>query len=376
MAKSPTLPYFSSFLGATDQEEGLIGAASPATGILVSAPIGIMMDRKGAKPLLWSAAFLFAFVPFLYFLVTIPLQLVIVRLIHGVATAILGPVALAIVAQKYGTQRGEKMAIYSSATRVGRMVAPLVGGFFLAFPIFNSFGFDVYRGIYLVCGLCGMGVLAATAILSPTLDDQEEKVIPDGSTPQVSIREVLRQDVLLICVAQAGTFFLYGAYEFFFPLFWTESIGVPEWVAGPLFALLTFSILISGPIIGRLSDTRNRSPFMIIGLSSLCILIISAVMIPVLLVQIVLIVPIGIAIALVDSTTSPLVTERVDASKKGTALGLLSTIMDVGHSSGPLFLGLLLGASGHIYGSAFVIVCSIILVIPILIFLKFRNKNM
>ena len=312
---------------------------------------------------------------FLYFLVATPLQLVIVRLIHGLATAILGPVSLAIVAQKYGAQRGEKMALYSSSTRVGRMVAPLVGGFFLAFPIFSSFGFDVYRGIYLVCGLCGLCVLLMTGILSPTLDTHGVIAVSEDSKPQTSIKEVLKWDVLLICTAQAGTFFLYGAYEFFFPLYWTEVIGIPEWTAGPLFALLTFSILMSGPIIGHISDIRGRTSFIVIGLSALCLLIIFSVMLPVLLVQIVLIVPIGIAIAFVDSTTSPLITERGDASKKGTALGLLSSIMDVGHSSGQLCLGLLLGANGHVYGNAFVLTCSIILVIPVLIFLRFRSQD-
>jgi len=136
MAKSPVLPYFASSIGATDQELGLIGAASPATGILISAPVGVLMDRKGPKPLLWAAALFFALVPFLYFFVTIPIHLVIARFLHGVATAILGPVALAIVAGWYGSRRGERMALYSSSTRLGRMVAPLVGGFLLAFPVF------------------------------------------------------------------------------------------------------------------------------------------------------------------------------------------------------------------------------------------------
>ncbi len=371
MAKSPVLPYFSSYLGTTDLEKGLIGAASPATGILVSAPIGILMDRKGAKSLLWVAALLFAFVPFLYFFVTIPIQLVIVRFVHGIATAILGPVALAIVAQKYGAQRGEKMALYSSSTRVGRMVAPLVGGFLLAVPLFDSFGIDIYRGIYLVCGLFGLMVLGATALLSPSLSVPPKDIISDAKPiDHSSIREVLKWDVMLICVAQAGTFFLYGAYEFFIPLYWTESIGLPEWGAGPLFALLTFVILFSGPIVGRMSDVRGRIPFIVLGLSALCISLIITILIPTLLVQVVLIIPIGIAIAFVDSTTSPLITERVGPSKKGTALGLLSTIMDVGHSSGPLFLGLLLGASGHSYAFAFTVISIVILTIPLLIFLK------
>ncbi|MFW9888570.1 MAG: MFS transporter [Candidatus Thorarchaeota archaeon] len=375
MAKSPVLPYFASSLGATDQEMGFIGAASPATGILVSAPIGVLMDRKGPRMPLWMASFLFAFVPFLYFFVTTPVQLVIVRFIHGLATAILGPVALAVVAGWYGARRGERMALYSSSTRVGRMVAPLVGGFLLAVPMFEPYGIDVYRGVYLLCGLFGIGVLTMTLLLPMGAEDVPR--VPNSAHENMSrssFKEVLRRDVLLICAAQAATFFLYGAYEFFMPLFWKEVVGVPEWVAGPLFTLLTATLLITGPIIGRVSDMRGRVPFIVGGLGSLCLLIILASAVPNMLVQTVLIISIGIAIAATDSTASPLVTERVDSSLKGTALGLLSTIMDIGHSTGPLFLGLLLALGGHSYITAFAVASMTLLVIPLLVFIGLRGS--
>jgi DHA1 family multidrug resistance protein-like MFS transporter len=374
MAKSPVLPYFASSIGATDQELGFIGAASPAIGILVSAPVGVLMDRKGPKPLLWTAAIFFALVPFLYFFVTLPIHLVIVRFLHGVATAILGPVALAIVAGWYGSKRGERMALYSSSTRLGRMVAPLVGGFLLAFPVFATYGIDMYRGVYLICGLFGMIVLALTILLP--VDTRKPPKEPDSellNKDHGSVRDVLHRDVLLICAAQAATFFLYGAYEFFMPLYWEEVVGLPEWVAGPLFTILTATLLVAGPLIGRVSDVHGRVHFIVYGLGSLCILTVLASAVPNLMLQIALIVPIGIAIAATDSTTSPLVTERVGSNKKGTALGLLSTIMDVGHSSGPLVLGLLLALGGHSYIFAFTVASVALLVVPLLVFVGLRR---
>jgi DHA1 family multidrug resistance protein-like MFS transporter len=375
MAKSPVLPYFASELGATDYELGFIGAASPATGILISAPIGILMDRRGPKKLLWVAAALFAFVPFLYFWVSTALQLVIVRFIHGAATAILGPVALAVVAGWSKDRRGERMALYSSSTRVGRTLAPLMGGFLLAVPVFDPYGIDVYRGIYLVCGLFGMTVLALSMILPMDVKSSGmTSDIPDRSTTRKPIKEVLRRDVLLICATQAATFFLYGAYEFFMPLYWNEIIGVPEWVAGLMFTLLTITILISGPIIGRISDRSHRLPFMVGGLVSLCVLVALASVFGNFIAQILLVISIGLAIAATDSTTAPFVTERVDATLKGSALGLLSTIMDVGHSSGPLVLGIFLAVGGHSYSFAFVLASAILFIIPILVFLGIRGE--
>ncbi len=371
MAKSPVLPYFASYLGASDEVLGLIGAASPATGILVSAPVGVLMDRKGPRLLLWAAALLFAFVPFLYFFVTVPIQLVIVRFIHGFATAILGPVALAIVAEWFGNSRGEKMALYSSSTRVGRTIAPLVGGFLLAVPVFQQFGVDVYRGVYLLCGFIGLTVLAIAIILP--IDPERGEPADTGPVEHVPISKVFTKDILFICAAQAATFFLYGAYEFFFPLFWTERAGAPEWVAGPAFTLLTITLLVAGPMVGRASDRLGRVPFIVAGLMSLCTLMVVASLVPNMLFQFALIVPIGVSIVATDSTTSPLVTERVDPLQKGTALGLLSTIMDVGHSTGPLVTGLLLALGGHSFAYAFSFAGLVLLLVPLSVLLHFRG---
>jgi len=219
-----------------------------------------------------------------------------------------------------------------------------------------------------------MAVLALTILLPIDVRKSSQEPEPEPENKKSSpIRDVLKRDVLLICAAQAATFFLYGAYEFFMPLYWEEVMNMPEWVAGPLFTLLTATLLIGGPLVGRASDARGRVSFIVYGLGSLCILIILASIIPNIILQIALIVPIGIAIAATDSTTSPLVTERVDPTKRGTALGFLSTIMDVGHSSGPLVLGLLLAVSGHSYIFAFTVASAALMAIPLLVAAGLRN---
>ena len=128
MSKDPALPLFIRSLGVSVSDVGYIAAASTIVGVVVSIPAGILSDIIGRRRVILVAAVVFATAPFLYLLITAPWQLALVRIYHGLATAILGPVAMAAVADTYEKGRGERMAWYSSATMVGRFVAPFVGG--------------------------------------------------------------------------------------------------------------------------------------------------------------------------------------------------------------------------------------------------------
>ena len=73
----------------------------------------------------------FAFVPFAYLLVSSYEALVVVRFFHGFATAIYGPVAMAVVVQVAGNRRGEMLAWFSSVTILGNLLGAPLGGFLL-----------------------------------------------------------------------------------------------------------------------------------------------------------------------------------------------------------------------------------------------------
>ncbi|MFX1563509.1 MAG: MFS transporter [Promethearchaeota archaeon] len=370
MSKSPVLPFFAEFLGATPEQMGFIAAASTIPGILVSLPVGILADRKGPHCMLWISILLVAFVPFLYLLIITPQQLFLVRFLHGFATAILGPIALAIVASWYSTRRGERMASYSSSTRVGRMLAPLVGGLLFSVPIFVILDPNLYHGVYLACGLFGIVAFGLMLVLSITAKDTlgfEQS--PEERMNLSMLRQVTTVQVLLICSAQAAVFFLYGAFEFFMPLYWTTNAGIADWMTGPLLSLFTATFVLSSPALGALSDRYGRQGFIIGGLFTMCISTILLVLLPYSLIQIGLIIPMALTMAAVVSATIPFITEVVNHKLKGTALGLLSTIMDIGQVLGPITVGFLLAASGSNYLYAFAIASCNLLLIPLLLLL-------
>jgi DHA1 family multidrug resistance protein-like MFS transporter len=93
MSKSPVLPLFVKSLSGSETVIGLIAAVSPFAGVLFSFPVGMLADRWGKKRLLTAAAGVLLAAPLLYLLVQNPFWLIPIRFFHGIATAILVPVA-------------------------------------------------------------------------------------------------------------------------------------------------------------------------------------------------------------------------------------------------------------------------------------------
>ena len=99
MGKTPLLPIFAASLGAGDVLLAFIVSVSTLTGMVLKPFIGVLSDRWGRRIWLIVGTVFFALMPFAYRFVQTPEQLFAVRLIHGLATAIYGPVTLAYVSE-------------------------------------------------------------------------------------------------------------------------------------------------------------------------------------------------------------------------------------------------------------------------------------
>jgi len=95
MVRSPVLPLYARQLGATPEVVGLVVAASTLTGVFLKFPAGAFSDVVGRRVVLVAGACVFALLPLGYLVTTGLAALVIVRLVHGSATALFGPVASA-----------------------------------------------------------------------------------------------------------------------------------------------------------------------------------------------------------------------------------------------------------------------------------------
>ena len=118
MGKTPLLPLFAASLGAGDALLGVIVSVSTLTGMLLKPLVGVLSDRWGRRVWLLGGAGLFAGIPFLYQFIQSPESLLALRLVHGLATAIFGPVTLALVAEQATQGSAEKLGWFGMA-RIG-----------------------------------------------------------------------------------------------------------------------------------------------------------------------------------------------------------------------------------------------------------------
>ena len=344
MSKSPVLKPFSLSLGTPTDWTGVIAAASTIPGILISLPAASLSDILGRKKFLLIAGFIFASAPFLYLLITVWWQLIIIRFYHGFATGIFVPVAEASVAEMFPTKRGERISLFSTATYVGRVIAPTLGGYIL-FASGNNFHI-----LYLAVAVAGITALI-TALPFSTRDKQS------NLTELTNIKETRKQlfsgwktvvrsrGVLAVSFVQSCTYYAYGSAEFYLAGYLPERAHLNEFLTGIIITSIIGVAIFARPYLGKISDKAGRRIPIITGciLSSLPFLIIPFV--ADFWVLLILVIIYGVGFATVIASTSALISELVSKEFVGTSMGFIDTIMDVGQTSGPIISGLILSTS-------------------------------
>ena len=342
LSKSPVLPLFAVHLGADPAGVGLVAAVSAFTGVLVSLPAGLISDRLGRRRLLLLAALVFASAPFLYLMVDRVWQLALVRLYHGLATAVFVPVAMALVTDLFVGARGEKLGWFSTATLLGRFLAPICGGALLAALAFNpAWGF---RAVYLACGLAGVLVLVLAWRL-PEPPGRGPAAPPWSQTRQGLGRLLARRAILATSLAEAAVLFAYGTFEVFLPLHALRS-GLNAWQAGLVLSVQVITLALSKPALGRLSDRHGRPGQIMAGclLAGLCIAAFPWLgSFPALAALSVIF---GLGLSLATSASAAYIADLAHDEGRGSAMGVLGSIMDLGHTSGPLLGGLAAASLG------------------------------
>ncbi|MDP3047712.1 MAG: MFS transporter [Chloroflexota bacterium] len=354
IVRNPVLPLFTATLGVDDATLGLIASVSAATGVLVGFPAGVLSDMVGRRRVMLLGILLFAVTPLLYLFVTTPGQLVVVRIIHGAGTAILNPVVMAVVAETYSADRGERMAWYSSIYQVGRFVAPTAGGLLIV-------GHD-FTWVFIVSAMSGFLALLAFFALKTTSGSTGTTT---HSARAASWANGLRRmgselrlvtshrGILLTSLMEAAQYFSIGAVETFLPLY-LISVGFSAWEIGPIFTAQLVATAIAKPGLGRLSDRLGRRRFiaagLLVGASAVAAMPVTTNYWAVLALSSLF----GVTVAAVTGCTSALVSDFSRSSAYGSSLGILNSIKDVGHGAGPAVAGFLVMSWS--YGSAFAVV--------------------
>ena len=312
----------------------------------------------------------FAFMPFTYLLVKDYNLLIIIRFLHGLATAIYGPVSMAVIADMAGTKKGEMLSWFSSVTIIGNLLGAPLGGLILHSSVGAAApSIAEFHHAYLASGVAG--VLSLGLALSILRGDKKT-----GSGIRIraaslkfisSIKEVLTDKRVVITSAMEGLQNMtMGALEAFLPIYAVTVAGLNEFQAGILWGVQVVTTILSKPVMGKTSDRYGRKALITTGLV-VCAL--SFGLIPVFkefYSLMIISAAFGFGEALATSSGAAFVADLCKEKHFGTAMGTFGTIFSIGHASGPILAGFLIVRYDYLYSFGAMAV-TLLLVAPVFI---------
>jgi len=356
LVRMPVLSLFAQSLGASPEAIGFIVAASTLTGVFLKWPAGALSDVYDRRWLLLVGLLAFAFPPFCYLLITDVPWLIALRFVHGMATAVFAPIALAVVADLHREARGAAYGAYTAATQAGAMLGPLLGGWLLLTGGFSA--------AFVTAGT--LGVIAALLFFQMRLPPQIPHIATGvGATAVLhdmsrGARTVLGNVRVVVTSATDGARQVAnGALMAFLPIY-VVGIGLDAAQAGVLFGVQSVTSFASRPTMGWASDRIGRRPLILLGLV-VCAGSLAAIPFTTPFVGLMALSALfGFGEAIVNAAAAALVADLSELKTLGSAMGMQGTIMDIGHASGPILSGVLIGALG--FQLAFPILAGLVLV--------------
>jgi MFS transporter, DHA1 family, multidrug resistance protein len=366
MVRMPVLALFAESLGASPERIGVIVSVSTLTGVFLKLPSGALSDIYGRRMLLRIGVIAFGIPPFFYPFISDLNVLTLLRLFHGLATAIFAPSALATVAELYRERRGAALGTYTACTQSGALLGPFIGGY-LAF----AYG---YSSAFLTAGLfgCAAIVLFYSLHLSPPPPRLHDKGLASVWSEMWRGFSIVARNrkVLVTSSTDAAKMIANGALMAFLPLYGI-SVGLNAGEVGLLFTIQSLTSFVSKPIMGRVSDRMGRQPLIMLGLLICAVTFVSIPHVSELALLLVLSAGFGFGEAVVSSSSSAFVADSSEFKTLGAGMGMQGTIGDIGHASGPLLAGVLIANMS--YAGAFGIIAGLQVAAAVFFWLAMRK---
>jgi MFS family permease len=366
MSKSPVLKPFTLSIGTPADWVGVVAAASTIPGVLISLPAASLSDIFGRRRFLLLAGFVFATAPFLYLSITVWWQLILVRFYHGFATGIFVPVSEALIAELFPAKRGERISLFSSATHVGRVIAPILGGYILFVTV------DNFKILYLAVSVTGVTALILGFLF--LVERNQTIVLRQASAKETIIRMfqgwkivVKNRGVLAVSFVQACLYYVYGSVEFYLAGYLPEVVHLNKFLTGIIITSIIGVAIFARPYMGKISDKIGRRTPIVLGCVTSALPLLVVPLVVDFWVLLLLLMVYGFGFATVTASAPALISELVPKDTIGTSMGFLDTIMDVGQTIGPIISGLILSTSlqyaGLFFSLTFVLLfsCSVFL---------------
>ena len=350
---APLLPVYARGLGATGLWLGIIFSGFSFSRAVFMPIIGRISDRSGRKKFICSGLLLYSFVSLLYPLAEGIYPLIIIRLIHGFASSLVIPIAMAYVGEAADEgKEGVSMGTFSMALFLGMGAGPFLGGF-----LNDTFGIN--------SAFYAMAVLTVIAFLISFifLPDVKYAANKKHAKKAVPFKDIISSNIIKgMLIFRAVIAMGRGGIMAFLPLIASGVNISPSGIGVIISSNIFITAFLQRPF-GALADRYNKFHLILIGSSIVALSLIlvsfshnfwelffiSALM--------------GIGAALAIPSAQAITVKVGNTLGMGVSMGMFNMAMSVGMIIAPLISGVVmdkLGIKSVFYVSGIIIFCGVL----------------
>ncbi len=207
---SPILPLYAETFTASGVSIGIVFAAFSISRSLLGPLVGRFSDHVGRKRILVAGLAGYALVSLLYVVAMSLWQLGLFRLLQGVASVMVTPIAQAYIGDITPVGReGRYMNLFYSSLFLGMALGPLIGGGLSSLWSYNT-------AFYSMGGLSIFALLMVARAVPP---DRRHTAVVERAQGIIPLRDVAKNDAVKgICMYVATRGFWWQGFKTFYPL--------------------------------------------------------------------------------------------------------------------------------------------------------------
>ncbi|MDO8577824.1 MAG: MFS transporter [Dehalococcoidales bacterium] len=327
----PIMALFATQLNANVGMVGFIIGIHAAVGTPASIYFGRIVDRFSYKVPLILGLIGDTIGLFLYTVCRTPEQLLMVRMLHGVSSAVAGPATMSAMAAYARTSKGKVMAFYGISIAMANLVGQGTSGI-----IGSKLG---YNSVFLIgAGLMAVATIIAFFLPGSTGQEHGKKSVSLGENTMRIIKLIGRKGLTMSYTTIFAQYFAFGAMATLLPLY-VKGFNMTAFHVGMLLAVFTLFFIIIQMPSGHISDRVGRVVPTIIGLS---LAIIALVVLPSFNTFALLAIPMavyGLAYGLFFPSVSASVADHALPEERGMATGIFYAALTAGVAIGAPVMG-------------------------------------
>jgi len=358
---SPLMPLYAESMGASGLWLGLMYSAFALSRMIFTPIIGRLSDRRDRKIFIGLGLLAYTIISLSYAWASNMYALTSVRFIHGVASAMVIPIAHAYIGDLIPKgKEGTYMNLFSMSMFLGMGSGPFLGGFL-------ADAFYMNAGFYAMAGLTALALILLL-LLVPTAESSSER---SKKAPSAPLRTIIRDNkVKAISLSLASRAFYRQGISAFLPLLAVSTMGMSITSIGSVLSIFMLTGGFAQGLLGPLAVRLNKKRLIVIGSITAPVFVFFIPYMPAGGMVLAMLLPTALFGAIARAATTALNVELGNKySGMGSVMGISRSVMSLGMVIGPLVFGYTMDHFG--IGSVFQVgaIVGILANLPVIYFL-------